>query len=136
MTLKKLVESVDNRITENFSTGLLWSRSTPTQKKVIEEHNDFVTAIGIKLKDYCKFYKSPQKEPGSRTMGRVPDRYWGALIETNVGKSIEIDVTQKYIQPGVRISQADVVLKYDPEITKTDIGIVRRAITSSGLNKI
>jgi len=130
MALKKLVDTREEKLIEKYTTGCL-IKSTPANDIILKEHGDFVTAIGSKLEDYCKF--SGGIPGGGCIGGPIPDGHWSTTITTDKGQDIKLTVTQMYTQPGPRIVQADATLEYKPGILKADVTVVREAITSSGL---
>jgi len=133
MTLKKLADknNGDSRINDTYST----KDSLKPANVAPEGFVDVVSSLDDKLGVYCKFRELPSDIAGTRG-GRVPDRDWFAIIETQNGGEIRIEISQSYQQPGVVFAGAEINLKYGLSANFSDIDIVRKAITDSGLEKI
>jgi hypothetical protein len=128
MALKRLIKK-DGMISEQYFAKDLGIFN------VENGYVDVVDAVGEKLKEYCIFEGG---RPLSRTRGgSCQDGRWTANIETEGNSNIGIEILQSYAQPGAHLAGAKVKICYSaPDISEDDVDIVRKALTSSGLEKI
>lgn len=108
-------------------------RVTGTQLKLVgkielnpEVHGDVFSVIESELSDYCEFTSAGD----GIVRGGHPDKKWAGEFG-----DIGIEVEQSYTRTG-DLSVAKAYVKYGSSANEADLDVVRRALTSSGLEKI
>ena len=119
MALKKIVKN-GNRGFESYSID----SSVRT--------SDAFDALVENLSDYCEFKKDPRID--KKVVGHEAICFYGKVEDTD-GNYADIEVRKSYFEGGA-LSGLELDIEYDPKLSDEDLGIVRRAITASGLEKI
>lgn len=133
MGLKKIIKEKD-KITERYFIGA----SFMEECKIPKGYKNIADAVSSKLEDYCVFNK---KNGSLDCMESIYNKYisddvWNGVIETTDGTAINLEITQSYEQRGARLTGATVNIKYATKILKSDLAIIRNALTSSGLERL
>jgi len=92
------------------------------QSDTLKEFPDFEAAVSSKLRKYIEL----QEE------GIAGGTYTGKGILDN---KIRLKVREFYIHPGETLNYAEFELTYKPGVSEENVNIVRKALTSSGLEK-
>ena len=93
-----------------------------------------VDSIGKRLKDYCDLEEVPRDRRCRVAYGGdVPDRIWHGIMLTTAGKEIQLNITQTYAQPGVRLIYCEAEMRYLPGVGEDNLNITRKALTDAGL---
>jgi len=130
MALKKLVEKVGGgRVEEYFCVG----NKNPLLSK-LSGRKDYLDNIRKELEDYCELEEQAVSGRKGIRGGPVPDRVWEGDILTD-GGDINLQVLQKYVQPGPRLIYVVASIVCSPRVAEEDLNSVRQILEKVGLEK-